>query len=152
MELNGFKRRVGNVAVAAASFAMLVTAVGVAAPIAAAQESDAETWTMPDIENSMLTNAVAATYEAAGTEDIEFEFGFSGPAQVVHNYTNWRVCEQSPAADEEVEGTTVSLLNWLGRVAVRAERADRSSARVSFDRDQYDHRSVIFRPAFRTNR
>jgi hypothetical protein len=26
---------------------------------------------------------------------------------VVHNYTNWRVCSQWPAADEEVEGTTV---------------------------------------------
>ena len=83
---------------------MLVTAVGVAAPIAAAEESDAATWTMPDTESSMLQNAVAATYEAAGTEDVEIEFGVSGPAQVVHNYTNWRVCGQSPAADEEVEG------------------------------------------------
>ncbi|MGZ5394359.1 MAG: hypothetical protein ACXWEI_02475, partial [Mycobacterium sp.] len=64
-----------------------------------------ETWTMPDTENNMLKNAVAATYEAAGTENIEFEYSFSDVTQVVHNYTNWRVCGQSPSADEEVEVT-----------------------------------------------
>ena len=105
MELKGIKRQAGNVAAAAASFGLLMTAVGVAAPIAAAQESGADTWTMPDTENSMLKNAVAATYEAAGTEDIEFEYSFSGLTQVVHNDTNWRVCAQSPSADEEVEVT-----------------------------------------------
>jgi hypothetical protein len=105
MELKGMKRQAGNVAAAAASFGMLMTAVGVAAPIAAAEESGADTWTMPDTENSMLKNAVAATYEAAGTEAIEFEYSFSGLTQEVHNGTNWRVCAQSPAADEEVEVT-----------------------------------------------
>ncbi|MGZ5365608.1 MAG: hypothetical protein ACXWZR_18830 [Mycobacterium sp.] len=105
MKLKGIKRQAGNVAAAAASFGMLVTAVGIAAPIAAAEESDAETWTMPDTENNMLKNAIAATYEAAGTEDVEIEYSFSGLTQVVYNQTNWRVCEQSPAADEEVEVT-----------------------------------------------
>jgi hypothetical protein len=109
MTLKGFKRQAGHVAAAAASFALLVTAAGVAAPIAGAEESDEATWTMPDTENSMLQNAVDATYEAAGTEDVEIEFDVSGPAQVVHNYANWRVCAQSPSADEEVEGTTVSF-------------------------------------------
>ena len=105
MELKGFKRHAGNVAAAAACFGMLATALGVAAPIAAAQDSDTETWTMPDTESSMLENAVDATYEAAGTENIEIEFDVSGPAQVVYNYTNWRVCGQSPSADEEVAVT-----------------------------------------------
>ncbi|WP_099038849.1 hypothetical protein [Mycobacterium neglectum] len=105
MEFTGFKRQVGSVAVAAASFAMLVTAAGFAAPIAAAEESDAETWTMPDTESNMLENAVAATYEAAGTENVEIEFAVSGVNQVVYNYANWRVCGQSPSADEEVEVT-----------------------------------------------
>ena len=71
-------RQAGNVTAAAASFGLLMTAVVVAAPIAAAEESGADTWTMPDTENSMLKNAVAATYEAAGTEAIEFEYSFSG--------------------------------------------------------------------------
>jgi hypothetical protein len=111
MEVKGFKRQAGIVAAAVASVGMLVTAVGVAAPIAAAQESDAETWTMPDTESSMLKNAIAATYEAAGTEDIEIEYSFSDDVtQVVYNHTNWRVCEQSPAAGEEVEDSTVSFV------------------------------------------
>ena len=105
MELKGIKRQAGNVAAAAASFGMLMTAVGVAVPIAAAEEGDAETWTMPDTEKSMLKNAVAATYEAAGTENIEIEYNFSDVTQVVYNGTNWRVCGQSPAAEEEVEVT-----------------------------------------------
>jgi hypothetical protein len=109
MELKGIKRQAGNVAAVAASFGLLMTAAGVAAPIAAAQDSGADTWTMPDTENSMLKNAVAATYEAAGTENIEFEYSFAGLTQVVHNDTNWRVCAQSPAAGEEVEGTTVEF-------------------------------------------
>src|SRR6187399_2435589 len=98
MELKGMNRQAGNFAAAAASFGLLVTAVVIAAPIAAADEPDAETWTMPDTENSMLKNAVAATYEAAGTENIEFEYSFNDLTQVVYNDTNWRVCEQSPAA------------------------------------------------------
>jgi hypothetical protein len=105
MELKRFKRQAGHVAAAAASFALLVTAAGVAAPIAAAQDSEAATWEMPDVEESMLQNAVDATYEAAGTEDVEIEFDVSGPAQVVHNYANWRVCGQSPSAEEEVDVT-----------------------------------------------
>ncbi len=40
----GFKRQVRNVAVAAASFGMLITGVVVTAPSAVAQESDAATW------------------------------------------------------------------------------------------------------------
>ena len=102
MELKGFKRHVASATVA---IGMLVIAFGVAAPIAAAEESDVTTWTMPDTEENMLANAVAATYEAAGTDDIDFEFAVSGINQVVYNYTNWRVCGQSPSADEEVEVT-----------------------------------------------
>jgi hypothetical protein len=105
MELKAFKRHAGPIVATAVTFASLVTAAGVAMPIAAAQESDGATWTMPDTENNMLQNAVEATYEAAGTEDIEIEFDVSGSAQVVYNYTNWRVCGQSPSADEEVEVT-----------------------------------------------
>jgi hypothetical protein len=106
MKLKEFKRQAGNVAAAAAAFGMLVTAVGVAAPIAAAEESDAAAWEMPDVEGSMLQNAIDATVEAAGSEDaVKFSFGADGPATVVYNYTNWRVCGQSPAAEGAVEDT-----------------------------------------------
>jgi hypothetical protein len=104
MVLRGFKRHARNVAVGAASFGMLVTGVVVTAPSAVAQ--DAAAWEMPDVRESMLQNAVDATIEAAGSEDaVRFSFGSSGPAEVVYNYTNWRVCGQSPAPEKAVKIT-----------------------------------------------
>ena len=135
-----------------------MTAVGVAVPIAAAEEGDAETWTMPDTENSMLKNAVAATYEAAGTENIEFEYSFSDVTQVVYNGTNWRVCGQSPAADEEVEVTaepaTVEF-ELAGRVTVqKSERLVDLYACSLYVADQISTTKgpLSVRPALRTNR
>ncbi|WP_006244334.1 hypothetical protein [Mycolicibacterium tusciae] len=106
MKLKGLTRQAGNVAAAAACFALLVTVAGVAAPTAAAEESDAATWEMPDVEGSMLQNAIDATLEAAGSEDaVAFSFASDGPATVVYNYTNWRVCGQSPSAEGALETT-----------------------------------------------
>ncbi|WP_006244333.1 hypothetical protein [Mycolicibacterium tusciae] len=106
MVLRGFKRQVRNAAVGAASFGMVVTGLVVTAPSAVAQESGAATWEMPDVTDSMLQNAIDATVEAAGSEDaVRFSFGSSGPAEVVYNYTNWRVCGQSPAAEKAVKIT-----------------------------------------------
>jgi hypothetical protein len=108
MVLRGFKRQARNVAVGAASFGMLITGVVVTAPSAVAQGSDAATWEMPDVRDSMLSNALDATVEAAGgSEDaVKFSFGASGPAQDVYNYTNWRVCAQSPAPGKAVKITS----------------------------------------------
>jgi hypothetical protein len=104
MGLKGLKKQVRNVAVGAASFGMLVTGVVVTAPTVAAQESEAATWEMPDVKDSMLQNAIDATVEAAGS-DVAITFGFDQPAQEVLNYTNWRVCYQYPEAGEAVTDT-----------------------------------------------
>lgn len=58
---------------------------------------------MPAIKNDVLQDAVDATYQAAGPQNIEFEYSFNGFTQVVHNYTNWEVCHQYPAAGEAVD-------------------------------------------------
>jgi hypothetical protein len=97
MELKGFKRQGRVVAVAMASFGM---ALGVTAPVAAAQ--DAETWEMPGLRNELLQNAVDSVIATAGEDNITFNLYDKDMNQVIYNYTNWIVCGQSPAADKEV--------------------------------------------------
>ncbi len=85
----GLKRQVRNVAVGAASFGMLVTGVVVTAPSAAAQESDAATWTMPALKGAVLQNAVDSVLETAGPDNITFNIYDAVNNQVVYNYTTW---------------------------------------------------------------
>lgn len=100
MELKGFKRHGRSVAMATATFGVVAMAAGLAVPVAAAQE--AETWTMPDLKEEILQNAVDSVIGDAGEGNVKFNLVDSTFNQVVYNYTNWVVCSQSPKADTEV--------------------------------------------------
>jgi hypothetical protein len=99
----GFKRQVRNIAVASASFGMLVSGVVVAAPSVVAQDSDATTWTMPALKGAVLQKAVDSVLETAGPDNITFNIYDAVNNQVVYNYTAWVVCGQSPRADATVK-------------------------------------------------
>jgi hypothetical protein len=98
----GSKRQLRKVAVGAASFGILVAGV-VTAPLAAAQESDSATWTMPALKGAVLQDAVDSVLETAGPDNITFNIYDAVNNQVVYNYTAWVVCGQSPQADATVE-------------------------------------------------
>lgn len=98
MELKGLAKQGRVVAVAMASCGM---ALGMTAPVAAAQ--DAETWEMPALREEVLQNAVDSILATAGEENVKFSIINQTANQVVYNYTNWLVCGQSPKADEAVE-------------------------------------------------
>lgn len=97
MELKGLAKQGRNVAVAMAACGM---ALGMTAPVAAAQEG--ETWEMPALRDEVLQNAVDSVIGAAGENNIKFNIYDRDMNQVVYNYTNWVVCGQSPAAEREV--------------------------------------------------
>ncbi len=101
MELKGFKRQDRSIAVVAVAFGVVTAVAGLTAPAAMAQ--DVETWTMPALEEEVLQDAVDATTEAAGPDNVKFNLYDSTFNQVVYNYTNWIVCGQSPEADSTVE-------------------------------------------------
>ncbi|MDA2894689.1 hypothetical protein PDG61_27520 [Mycolicibacterium sp. BiH015] len=97
MELKGLAKQGRVVAIAMASCGM---ALGMTAPVAAAQEG--ETWEMPAVKEELLQDAVDSIISAAGEENVKLAPYDSELNQVIYNYTNWIVCAQSPAAEKEV--------------------------------------------------
>lgn len=97
MELKGLAKQGRVVAIAMASAGM---ALGMTAPVAAAQ--DAETWEMPGVKEELLQDAVDSVIAAAGEGNVKFNLYDIAMNQVVYNYTNWVVCAQSPTAEKEV--------------------------------------------------
>jgi hypothetical protein len=98
MELKGLAKQGRVVAIAMASCGM---ALGMTAPVAAAQ--DTETWEMPALRDEVLQNAVDSVIEAAGEDNIKWNIYDRDLNQVVYNYTNWVVCGQSPSAESIVK-------------------------------------------------
>ena len=97
MELKGLAKQGRMVAIAMTSCGM---ALGMTAPVAAAQDS--ETWEMPGLRNEVLQNAVDSVIAAAGEGNVRWNIYDRDMNQVVYNYTNWVVCGQAPSAESEV--------------------------------------------------
>ncbi|MCG5434313.1 PASTA domain-containing protein [Mycobacterium sp. MYCO198283] len=90
------------------SLSALVIATGLAAPAAA----DDETYEMPDIKGMSLQHAEATVKSLS--EDLTLNAQNDGPAQDIHNETNWTVCYQYPSAGEEI-----SADSYLGVIVAR---------------------------------
>lgn len=98
MELKGLAKQGRNVAVAMAASGM---ALGMTAPVAAAQEG--ETWEMPDVKDAILQAAVDDVVSASGSADnVSFYYNMD-INQVVYNLSGWRVCDQYPSAGSTVK-------------------------------------------------
>lgn len=103
MELKGFKRQQGNLAVAAAAAGLFAAGVGISAPIAAAAPSAGETWEMGSYRGEILQRAIDDVIANAGEQNVQFNLYDRQFNQVIYNYTNWIVCGQSPRAEASVK-------------------------------------------------
>lgn len=111
------------IAAIATAVALTGTTLGVAAPVAAAQEPSGANegpWEMPNVRGELLSRAIDSVLDVTGDVDLDLRILNRVDTQEVINYTNWEVCAQSPRAGSEISQKTMRVIFAVRRPNTRA--------------------------------
>lgn len=90
---------------------MLAATIGFAGAASAAPT----VWTMPDVKDLLLSQAVKAVEEATDSAELDLRLVDYVNGQDVYNETMWSVCSQNPAAGKAISQTRKLVFLYVKR-------------------------------------
>ncbi|NVN52782.1 hypothetical protein HLY00_4492 [Mycolicibacterium hippocampi] len=111
------KQVFGVMAISCAMFAPTVglAAPAMAAPVVVAPQAPTEVWVMPNVRNTVLSQAVKAVRDVTGDAEIDLRLIDLRNGQEVINQSNWAVCSQTPSAGGTISQSTKRVILYVKR-------------------------------------